>query len=463
MNVGRLFWKFFLIIFLAQLTSTVGTGVAFWVRHQSQDSEQDKYAGFAGAYQRTSIKFAHEYMQTEGVKGLVRYLEDARNRFGLNIYALDDTQSDVLQRSLPRHFQDERGELKKYITDHGVNVATRDGQTLLLIDERSLAGGFGPPPGGKPSRGIPGLPLMPITLGFLASLLFAGLLAWYFSKPIRKLRMAFEAAKEGELDKRPGRDMGGRSDELADLARQFDQMADRLDALIHSQRRLLHDVSHEMRSPLARQQAAIDLARQQPEQAVLSMERLERELNRMDALVGELLALSRLEAGVMTPFDTEVSLSALLSEIVEDARFEAESQHKHIVFEELVQADIYGDYELLRRAIENVVRNAIKHSLGESPVEICTRLAGDNGWVEIIVCDSGAGVDASELESIFEPFYRAREDNDGQGYGLGLAIASRVIIAHGGKILAENRAAGGLCVVIKLPLIDAGVGRHRLE
>ena len=281
------------------------------------------------------------------------------------------------------------------------------------------------------------------------SLVFAALLAWYFSKPIRSLRAAFEAAADGCLDELVEPKMGKRRDELADLGRDFDSMAQRLKSLMDGQRRLLHDVSHELRSPLARLQAAIGLARQQPERLDDTLARIERESVRMDKLVSELLTLSRLEAGMAGKLDEDVDLNELLANVVDDARFEAETSGCRVEFEARGNAVVRGNAELLHRAVENVVRNALKHS----PVDGLVSIALDvNDKVAISVSDEGAGVPESELHAIFEPFFRGNQTNAPDGHGLGLAISQRVIIAHKGHIFASNRAVGGLCVTLSLPV-----------
>jgi len=294
-------------------------------------------------------------------------------------------------------------------------------------------------------------PLMPLLAGGVVSLFFAALLAWYFSKPIRTLRSAFEAVANGHLDVRLAPVMGTRRDELADLGRDFDSMAQRLQQLMDGQRRVLHDVSHELRSPLARLQAAIGLARQQPERTENSMARIERESVRMDALVSELLTLSRLEAGMAGKLDEAVDLNELVSNVVEDARFEAESNHCRIEFEDCRQAVVRGNAELLHRAVENVVRNAVKHSPSGGLIGIKMQ-KNDDQTICIGISDEGSGVPDADRLSIFEPFFRSGQTKVSDGHGLGLAISHRVVTAHHGSILASNRADGGLCITITLPV-----------
>jgi signal transduction histidine kinase len=221
---------------------------------------------------------------------------------------------------------------------------------------------------------------------------------------------------------------------------------------MEGQRRLLHDVSHELRSPLARLQAAIGLAQQQPEKIGASLERIERESVRMDKLVGELLTLARLEASAAMPPMEEVGLMELVEGIVADARFEAGQQGRGIEMHGVALVGLRCAPDLLWRAIENVVRNAIKHSPEGGTV--CIELGADIGQARISVLDRGPGVAPDQLAAIFEPFYR-EHPGGADGHGLGLAIARRVIDAHGGAITASNREGGGLRVDITLPLAGA--------
>ena len=307
-----------------------------------------------------------------------------------------------------------------------------------------------PPPDGELSpRHPPAPPILPIVSGSVVSLLFAALLAWYFAKPIRALRTAFESVAGGRLQARVGATMGNRKDELADLGIAFDSMAGRLESLLESQRRLLHDVSHELRSPLARLQAAADLVRQQPERAAEFIERIERDTGRMDKLVGELLTLARLDSGIAGDIDEMLDLRDMLVDITDDARFEAE--HKHCLVELDIDAELLvrGNNELLYRAIENVVRNAVLHSPAGGHISISAQTKASR--LLITIADDGAGVPESDLASIFDPFVRSGSSRAPAGYGLGLAITRRVVEAHRGVVSAANMPEGGLIVVLDLP------------
>jgi two-component system, OmpR family, sensor kinase len=323
--------------------------------------------------------------------------------------------------------------------------------------------GAPPMPGGPPDRPAPGggrrdihilgVPIEPIVGGLIASLISGALIAWYVAKPVRTLRAAIDAASAGNLRTGIAEAIGSRHDELADLGRDFDRMAARLRALIDAQQRLLHDVSHEMRSPLARVQAAIGLARQQPEQAAYAMDRIERESMRMDVLVGGLLTLARLQAGFVGSIDERIDLDELVMAIVDDASFEAEAKARKVTLTAASGALVRGNSDLLRRGIENIVRNAVKYTFERRTVTVDTGLGEDGRNVRITVCDQGPGVLDADLEAIFEPFFRAPGATGHEGHGLGLAIAKRAIEAHGGTISASNRSEGGLSMRIELPRI----------
>jgi len=321
-----------------------------------------------------------------------------------------------------------------------------------------------PPPQGQPDHRRPGgpgrtspslFPVEPIVGGMIASLAVAALLAWYVSKPIRFLRRAFDAAAHGDLDARIGNGLGRRRDELADLGRDFDRTAAKLKGLMDGQRRLLHDVSHELRSPLARLQAAVGLARQHPDNVDAAMDRIEREAERMDKLVDEILALSRVESGMSALPEETVDLARLVADVVEDAVFEARARSMSVTLDtdlaRLAPATVEGNPAMLHRALENTVRNAVRHAPKGGKVSVSGTFDAAARMVEITVADDGPGVAPSELASIFEPFFRGSGAKTTQGHGLGLAIARRVIEAHGGSVAASNRASGGLAVTLRLP------------
>jgi two-component system sensor histidine kinase CpxA len=300
----------------------------------------------------------------------------------------------------------------------------------------------------------------------LALLLISGIvcygLAKYLTAPAIKLRRATRQLAGGDLSARVAAKMGRRRDELADLGRDFDQMAERIESLMLSERRLLGDISHELRSPLARMNVALDLMEENVDAGGAEyLQRIRREAERLNEMIGQLLALSRLESGTAKVQDTVINLPELLEGIVADAEFEACSQDRHV---RLVHADecrTSGAPELLRSAIENVVRNAVRYTAQNTTVEIeLKKLPADNDvsrQCRITVRDFGAGVPQESLPHLFHPFYRVTDARDRQsgGTGLGLAISERAIRFHGGNIKATNAPQGGLVVEINLPLLES--------
>lgn len=346
--------------------------------------------------------------------------------------------------------------LAQFLTSLGVGVIF-----WLSHDEHGHEPHHAPPPrweeGRPPPRPEPGPPprsifppWQPLAAGSAISVLFAALLAWYFSRPIRSLHRAFSAVADGALDTRVSASMGDRRDELSDLGVAFDRMAEQLQGLVEGQRRLLHDVSHELRSPLARVQAAVDLLRQQPERGKELVDRIERDATRMDVLVGELLALVRIETGNAGRLDERVDLNELLAGLSEDLHFEANLKGCPVEFYLHDGLVVRGNAQLLHRAIENVVRNALRYS--PSGGWLIVSGAKTQESVSIEVCDEGPGVREDELALIFEPFFRGSGTDAFSGHGLGLAIVRRIVDAHGGRIAAANRPTGGFCVTLSFPL-----------
>jgi len=471
--VGRLFWKFFAFFLLAQVTTVVVVSVSFWVRHRAEAEVSERLPPgppvAARMLDRAAAALEH------GGEPALRVLLEAWAASPLPVVlAVDPTGRELLDRPIPRPTADAAADGPTPGDGPGAprRVTTGDGRTYVLVVEAGAGGrppasgrpgrgpGGGPPgdagaPGGAGRPGSSAFPPEPLVVGAIASFLFAALLAWYVAKPIRRLRRAFEAAGQGHLEVRVGDGMGRRRDELADLGRAFDRSAERLQHLVDGQRRLLHDVSHELRSPLARMQAAIGLARQQPDRAEASLERIERESERMDRLVDELLTLSRAEAGIGGARDDEVSLAELVGAVADDAAFEAHAASHPVTFaRDLVALDgvaLRGNAEMLHRALDNVVRNAVRFTPPEGTIAIAGTRDIPRRQLVLTVSDEGPGVPEAELESIFVPFFRSASAGPPAGHGLGLAIARRLIAMHGGSIRAFNRHPTGLAVEIRIP------------
>ncbi|HEY2847012.1 MAG TPA: ATP-binding protein [Pyrinomonadaceae bacterium] len=284
----------------------------------------------------------------------------------------------------------------------------------------------------------------------LVALLVTYMLAAYLATPIRKLRNATNRLADGDLKTRVEARLARRRDELGDLARDFDDMAGRIESLITSQQRLSRDVSHELRSPLARLNVALEIAKQKANSETQPiLDRIETESQRLNDMIGRLLTLARLESGVEEIEHNKVDLSELVRDVAADADFEARANGRYVNVVETDRCTVIGTENLLRSAIENVLRNAVRYTPEGTAVDVS--LTRENGHARVTVSDHGGGVPEAELLHLFEPFYRvgeARERKTG-GIGLGLAIAEQAVIAHKGTISACNHD-GGLQVEIQL-------------
>lgn len=289
-------------------------------------------------------------------------------------------------------------------------------------------------------------------IGGIGGLLFSAMLAWNLTRPMLQMRQAFGRVSQGDLSVRLFATMGRRHDELSEVARDFDSMAERLQVLVKAREELLHDVSHELRSPLARLQLAIGLARQNPLNVETSLTRIEHEAGRLDKMIGELLALSRTENSIM-PDEEYFDLYGLVEAVVNDARYEAQLPGVEIVLNADDADDqdytVKGNAELMRRAIDNVVRNALRFSARGQAITVSLKTLDNYLCVE--VADQGPGVEEDKLSSIFDPFVRVMSPLSGKGYGLGLAITKKVMVAHQGKIDARNGSPRGLIIDLKVP------------
>jgi signal transduction histidine kinase len=272
-------------------------------------------------------------------------------------------------------------------------------------------------------------------------------LALHLTLPLRRLRATVDRFGRGDLTVR-SRSM--RQDEIGDLARAFDLMAQRLESLLGAQRRLLQDVSHELRSPLTRLEFALELARTS-ENREAPWQRIRRDVDRLREMVEALLQVTRAEASAVAPQFEPVSLPDLVASVVDDCRIEAESRACRIAIEPPGDVTVMADAELLRRAVENVVRNAVNHAPSGTDVEVRYRVSP--AAVTLDVRDHGAGVPEPLLPELFKPFFRVESDRDRLtgGVGLGLSIAQRAVLLHHGRIEAAN-ARPGLCVSIELPV-----------
>ena len=491
--LNRLFWKILIAFWSTLLLAGLAVGYAYEQMRQAERMSQADLDG--GPRTRMLLDSAEATLRHGGVDALRDLVRAEDGRHSEPVYVVDADGGDLLGRPVPPAALEVARQARSGADRPVRTVADASGRQWLMFiatdqnrrpppdrggrppgpgpsagDGADIGAGPGPGPGpeGRPEPGPrrfgEGPPPQPrggidwvisqLLPGVLASLACAALLAWYMTRPIRTLRAAFEAAARGRLDTRVQPLMGGRRDAIADLGGDFDRMVQKVQALVASQRRLLHDVSHELRSPLARIQAATGLARQNPARYQASLDRIDREAARLDHLIGQMLALSRLEAGTDAESPSTFDLSDAINAIVEDARFEARSigplHARSINWHSPGPLPVCLRAEAIHRALENVVRNAMKFTATGTSVEIIVaRQSHDR--VRIEIADRGPGLQASELETLFQPFHRGAGTKGVDGFGLGLAIAKNAIELDGGTIVALPRSGGGLVVRIDLP------------
>ena len=312
----------------------------------------------------------------------------------------------------------------------------------------------GLPAGPRAALGIaPAAVLFRAGMALLVSSLICYLLTLYLTTPILRLRSVAQQIAAGQLSMRAEPAMEARRDELGDLVRDFNRMADKTEQLIHSQRQLLYDVSHELRSPLARMNVALDLLRGRVHEDP-ALDRIEIDLQRLNEMIGRLLTIAKLEATSTLQTSESVDLAELLASVTTDANFEAQEKGSHVEILQTADLTILGDPNLLRSAIENVLRNALRFTQPGTTVEatLQTNSAIGSG-ATLSIRDHGPGLPENELTNIFKPFYRVTDSRsrDSGGAGLGLAITERVIRLHGGSIQATNDPNGGLRIEMIFP------------
>ncbi len=393
-----------------------------------------------------------------GSAALAIYLREAENSSGINAVFFDDNGQELSGRVTPAG----ASELAAKATKSGDTEFNFAGRNTLVAKPVATSQGHHYIYIANIPRTPYNVSLRTQGLRLLAVLLTGGILcywlAWYLTTPLLKLRTTTNELAEGNLGARVTSKLSRRRDEIGQLGRDFDLMAERLESMVRAQHRLLGDISHELRSPLARLGVALGLARQRSgAEANGALDRIERESENLNEMISQLLILTRLESGTDGRKKTDVDLTSLLREVADDADFEARSMNRGVQVVSADNCSISGVEELLRSAIENVVRNGLRYTPEGSAVEIALRRqngAGHN-FAVISVRDHGLGVPEESLEKIFRPFYRtedARDRQSGGGTGLGLAITERAVRLHGGTIRAVNAPGGGLAVEMKLSI-----------
>ncbi|MGD9263280.1 MAG: ATP-binding protein [Methyloceanibacter sp.] len=449
------FWRIFLSAWaIILITITVTRWAGSWLpdrEHASNDARLERMVSIVAQELREQLAIdpttVANVLVEEHVLDLLPVLE---------IFVLKPSGDDVLGRSLPEPVS------QAYNARDDLQARSAEDSSRLHVRNNDLDGymvvGYAPHfplrevlmrPGG---RGL--LAAFLVTVSAIVSFM----LARFIVLPVRRLRLAEQEVASGDLSVRVAHTVGNRTDDIARLAQDFDVMAEQVDTLLQSQRRLMRDVSHELRSPLARLHALLSIAHQTADSTgAAQIERMETELERLDDLIGEILAFVKLEshAGIQRhPTD----IVDLIQNIVDDASLEAQTDAKQIRIEGFDRCVIEVDSSMIQSAIENVVRNALKYTAEGTAVELS--VAAEAGCLRIVIDDSGPGVPEDEIDKIFQPFYRvegSKSTRSGSG-GIGLAIAERSVRLHGGTIKAKNRAGGGLSVEISLPHVSSVSG-----
>jgi len=452
-----LFLKIFLWFWLAMVLVTLTLLISSFVSESRSSRARDELMDRTMT-PLVADNFA-EVFDRDGVAGYTALLERGKGAFPWNVFIFDEQGTELAGKALPpavreaaeRALASKQTEIVRSGSSRAVgqSVRTNSGKSYVVVLNLMLRG---PAPFLQAPSQIQ-------VLRFLIILVIIGAIClWitrHITKPIFELREAANQLASGRLDTRVGSSSARRVDELGDLSRDFNHMAGQLESLIATRQHLIGDISHELRSPLARLSVALGIAqRSATPESLPALNRIERESLRLNDLISEILRLARLESGAEGLSQGDVDLRELVREIAEDANFEAGSRNRTVRVAAAYPCIVRGNSELLRSAIENVVRNAIHYTPEGTEVEITLCPGQHPGEAILRVRDHGPGVPASALRSIFEPFYRigdARERASG-GSGLGLAISDRAIRSHRGNVHAFNAGDGGLIIEMRLPV-----------
>lgn len=448
----KLYWKIFLSFWLATILIILTTA---WIT-----SEIAKKSSIPARERLFMDSFANAAVVTYEAghhKALKKWMAQTGLERHMELYLLAST-GDIISNQTPpaavikaaENLKDDElneGLIRSgnLIVSHEILSTTGNAYRLAAVSEESLAH-------------FVHIPWAGLSLRLIIAIFFSGLICYllsmYLTQPLRTLRLAAKSIARGNLGTRVGHFAGHHKDEIDELSDEFNHMAEELEAHIHSKERLLQDISHELRSPLARLQMALEIGRKKTNNtAVQEFNRMEIECMRLNTLIGEILEYARLEQSTNTVKKSQIHLKTLLFDTIDDANFEFSSAIKRVKAGELHNIQLMADERLIRRAIENILRNALRYSPADQQVVVSLY---DNTAMAIIeISDQGPGIPENELEKVFDPFYRvdsSREKKTG-GFGLGLAIAQQAVKLHQGKIEATNSQQGGLTVKIFLPLI----------
>lgn len=456
-DFSSLFWRLLAgILSVIVVTSLVTGTIFYWV--QKNEYAQGRIDGRIGG--RKSVLAALVINEYAGREELVRWLKSAQNTRP-TVYIVNDAGEEISGRRVPAAvisaLERDRERIERALTDQ----ASLTGFPLNSIERVEIDG--------RPHyafamlasvpRDLPFLPfndretaVVAMLIALVLSALVSAVLAYYYTRPLLRLNSAMRDVASGRFDTRVDPAFSTAGAEVAGLARVFNRMAERIGALVLRQQRLFHNVSHEVRSPLARIDVAVDLARRDPENAARYLERIEREVGNVDRLVEELLTVARLDEATESLAKAPESMRGLVEDVVETAGFEAQKKRITVALDDALKRDVVLEVnaESLRSALGNLLRNSLRHT--PEGGRITVRLERGAGFLRIRCGDEGPGVPENELPTLFDPFVRGNREKTGTGFGLGLAIARSSVLAHGGSIRARNLLPRGLEVMVDLPL-----------
>ena len=441
-----LFWKLFGAFWLTTLAILAAS---IFVSFKIAD-EQSPYS-FADP--REIDQLLQAILQLEGVDGLEEYISNPENfPPGQTVYLIDSSGRDLLDRPLPERVHSRSRRIWSSISEHRRDrrdsdrnsrrlrqslLVTADGQMLLAMPGPAPRQRFGFLLAGSGRWAVLGL-------AAAISLLSFWLLSRSLARPVARISETAAQLAAGDMSSRVGESAYTR-DEIGQLAAQFDRMAEELDQQSRTRLEMFRNIAHELRAPLTRLQIATELLERKPDSSRQQLERIRYEIERVEALASQVLALARAEQ--LPDPNESTSLVEVINQIVNDAEFEADARRVQIQYPDPGDDTVVkGNPDVIASAIENVVRNAIQHTPSGGQVTVAT--SGSKPGV-VTVTDSGPGVPAKDLDKIFEPFYRI--DTNRPGAGIGLAITRRVLKQVGGELAAVNRPGGGLQITMRFP------------
>ena len=463
----KLFVSFIIIVLFTSITTVA---ISLWAQvgpYSAIKKRVEYYQQNALAHSLTITSLAVKQMlQKSGKNNLSDYLHKVAQQSNGQIFLVKDEKTSFFGHPIPpvfsslifkaRKFKDRQFFISKTNIIVAIPFYVENGQTMILV-------GSTPKLTGRPAiQKFGGKSIQrfgplhhPLALPALVMIIIAGIgcfvLARSLTSPIKKLRKATQIISMCDYSTRV-KLSGKRGDEIVDLGHDFNIMAEKTQSLLHSQKRMLSDISHELRSPLTRQKVALELARKQSEGGTPHLARIALESERINELIDQLLTLTRLESNLEQAKEP-VKLNKLLNKIIVDVEFEMGNKKGKIKFNTFDNINILGYAEMLKRALENVIRNALYYTAPKRGIKV--ELTVKNECVIILVQDYGPGVPDKYLKQIFKPFFRVSESRkrDSGGTGIGLAIAQQAVIHHGGQIKARNidGAETGLQVEICLP------------